>query len=206
MESQSSQIENPNTAVTLERQKRSPFHFHNQFEGTMTLSSDAATVKEYLDAHQGWFVRCANPMQAELIGENSYALTIGRFSALGYEIEPKLGVELLPEADGVYRMETVPIETNDSHFYEVDYQAALELIEKRPTSQSDYSVPMTKVNWTLELGVTIYLPQFINRFSRSVVQKTGDRVLAQIVRRVSRRLTHKVQLDFHTRYDLPLPF
>jgi len=206
MELQSNQTETPNTTVTLERQKRSPFHFCHQFEGTMTLSGDVETVKDYLNDHQGWFVRCAKPMQAEPIGANSYALTIGRFKALGYEIEPQLGVALLPEADGIYRMKTVPFETADSQYYEVDYQATLELVEKTPTSQSNDSSPITKVDWTLELGVTIYLPQFIDRFSRSVVQRSGDRVLAQIVRQVSRRLTHKVQLDFHNRYDLPLPF
>ncbi|MFB6276339.1 MAG: DUF1997 domain-containing protein [Halothece sp.] len=205
MESESNQAEQTNTAVVSDKQKRSPFHFRNQFEGTMTMASDAATVKEYLNAHQGWFVRCAKPMEAELIGENSYALTIGRFRALGFEIEPKLGVELLPEADGVYRMETVPLETNDSHFYEVDYQAALELVENTNTFQSLPSASITTVEWTLDLGVTIYFPRFIYRFSKSMVQKTGDRVLAQIVRQVSRRLTYKVQVDFHTRYDLPFP-
>jgi hypothetical protein len=205
MESESNQAEQTNTAVVSDKQKRSPFHFRNQFEGTMTMSSDAATVKEYLNAHQGWFVRCAKPMEAELIGENSYALTIGRFRALGFEIEPKLGVELLPEADGVYRMETVPLETNDSHFYEVDYQAALELVENTNTFQSLPSASITTVEWTLDLGVTIYFPRFIYRFSKSMVQKTGDRVLAQIVRQVSHRLTYKVQVDFHTRYDLPFP-
>jgi hypothetical protein len=205
MESESNQAEQTNTAVVSDKQKRSPFHFRNQFEGTMTMSSDAATVKEYLNAHQGWFVRCAKPMEAELIGENSYALTIGRFRALGFEIEPKLGVELLPEADGVYRMETVPLETNDSHFYEVDYQAALELVEDTNTFQSLPSASITTVEWTLDLGVTIYFPRFIYRFSKSMVQKTGDRVLAQIVRQVSHRLTYKVQVDFHTRYDLPFP-
>lgn len=203
MESESNQPENTNTAVVLDKQKRSPFHFRNQFEGIMTMASDAETVKEYLNAHQGWFVRCAQPMQAELIGENCYALTIGRFNTLGLEIEPKLGVELLPEVEGVYRMETVPLETNDSHLYEVDYQAALELVEERAKFQSELS---TTIEWTLDLGVTIYLPRFIYRFSNSMIQKTGDRLLAQIVRQVSRRLTYKVQVDFHTRYDLPLPF
>ncbi|WP_216086634.1 DUF1997 domain-containing protein [Halothece sp. PCC 7418] len=171
----------------------------------MTMHSDAETVKRYLDAHQGWFVRCAQPMAAEPIGENSYALTIGRFGALGFQVEPKLGVELLPEAEGIYRMETVPLETSDTHFYSVDYQAELQLIENSNTQSSNLSLPRTVVEWTLDLGVTIHFPRFIYRFSKPMVQKTGDRLLNQIVRQVSRRLTYKVQVDFHTRYDLPLP-
>lgn len=192
MESQSTQPKQPET------QQRKPFSFYNQFEGTMTLSSDAETVKEYLNAHQGWFVRCAKPMKAQPIGENSYALTIGRFGALGFELEPKLGVELLPETDGIYRMETVAIENPDAEFYEVNYQAELQLVEDTLSNSSQ-----TQVEWTLDLGVTVYFPPFIHRFPKKVIQKTGDRVLAQIVRQVSRRLTHQVQVDFHSRYDLP---
>lgn len=191
------------TAI-IEPEKRSPFRFFHHFSGTMTLYSDAKTVKEYLDAHQGWFVRCAKPMQAKPIGDNSYALTLGRFGALGFELEPKLGLELISEGEGVYRMETVPIEREDAHFYEVDYQAQLQLVEKTDTVSSEESLPVTGVEWTLDLGINLYFPRFINRFPKSVIQKTGDRLLTQIVRQVSRHLTHKVQVDFHTRHDLPI--
>lgn len=205
MESQSTQPTNFDLASPPKEQTRQPFYFCNQYQGKMTMYSDAETVKGYLDAHQGWFVRCAKPMEAEPIGENSYALTIGQFGALGFQVEPKLGVELLPETEGIYRMETVPLETNDTHFYSVDYQAQLQLIEESKTDSPELSLPMTAVEWTLDLGVTIHLPRFIYRFSKPMVQRTGDRLLNQIVRQVSRRLTHKVQVDFHTRYDLPLP-
>jgi hypothetical protein len=204
MEYQSTETPNVDTASTSETTKHQPFYFQNHFEGTMTMQSDVGTVKEYLNAHQGWFVRCAKPMQAELIGENSYALNLGHFRALGFELEPKFGVELLPEEEGVYRMETVPVERADADFYEVDYQAELQLVENSTDEYSDCSV--TGVEWTLDLGVTIYFPRFIYRFPKSMVQKTGDRLLKQIVRQVSRHLTHKVQVDFHSRYDLALPF
>lgn len=197
-------MQNPETETTI--QKSSPLEFRNEFEGKMTMCSDAETVKEYLDAHQGWFVRCASPMDVEPIGENSYALTIGRFGALGFELEPKLGVELLPEDNGIYRMETVPITRNDAHLYEVDYQAALQLAENQEKSNPKDCEAITEVEWTLDLGVTISFPQFVYRFPKRVIRRTGNRVLAQIVRQVSRRLTHKVQLDFHNTYNLPLPY
>jgi len=87
----------------------------------------------------------------------------------------------------------------------VDYQAQLQLVEDYPGKFSALSLPVTGVEWTLDLGVSIHFPRFIYRFSKPMIQKTGDRLLAQIVRQVSRRLTYKVQVDFHTRYDLPLP-
>ncbi|MDR9403958.1 MAG: DUF1997 domain-containing protein [Halothece sp. Uz-M2-17] len=205
MESESNKPTNLDTASSTPVEQRQPFSFRNQFEGTMTMHSDLETVKAYLDAHQGWFVRCAKPMQAEPMGNNSYALTIGRFGALGFEVEPKLGVELLPETEGIYRMETVPLETSDLEFYDVDYQAELQLIEHATTNISNLALPVTGVEWTLDLGVTIHFPRFIYRFPQPMIQRTGDRLLTQIVRQVSRRLTYKVQVDFHTRHDLPLP-
>ncbi|WP_425461531.1 DUF1997 domain-containing protein, partial [Hyella patelloides] len=37
------------------------------------------------------------------------------------------------------------------------------------------------------------------------MQNTGDRLLAQIVRQISPRLTYKVQQDFHSSKGLPIP-
>jgi len=161
------------------------------------MRSDAETVKAYLNDHQEWFVRCAKPIKAEPIGDNSYALRIGRFGALGFYLEPTFGVVLLPEENGIYRMETVPLETNDSYSYEIDYQAQLQLVEQ--IDDHKYH-PMTEVQWSLDLGVVIAFPKFIYRFSYSFIQKTGDRLLAKIVNQISKRLTYKVQMDFHSRY------
>jgi hypothetical protein len=44
-------------------------------------------------------------------------------------------------------------------------------------------------------------PKFIRRLPQGLIQGTGDRVLAQIVRQVSRRLTAKVQDDFHASFS-----
>ena len=61
---------------------------------------------------------------------------------------------------------------------------------------------LTWVEWELDL---VQFPRFIRRLSRSLIQSTGDRILNQIVRQVSRRLTHKVQKDFHQSLNIPFP-
>jgi hypothetical protein len=38
-----------------------------------------------------------------------------------------------------------------------------------------------------------------------LIKSTGDRLLTEIVRQVSPRLTYKVQQDFHEQRGLPLP-
>ncbi len=173
-----------------------PTHFYSHFTDCMELHADAQKVSEYFNAHQAWFCRCAQPMKVELIGENGYALAIGRFGAFGYEVEPKVGLELLPSDRGTYHINTISVPNYEMSGYEVDFKAAMKLVEAA-VSQDQSQHPTTRVEWQLDLTVEIYFPKFIHRLPKSLVQKTGDRLLHQIVRQVSRRLTYKVQEDFH---------
>lgn len=190
----------PSHAETLIHE---PTVFSSQFIDCMEMNADAQTVAQYLDVHQDWFHRCAHPMQVESIGENSYALIIGHFGAFGYDVEPKVGLDLLPQQEGIYRIETVPVPGDTSLGYEVDFQAALHLVEH--LNQADPTQKMTQVQWQLDLHVTIQFPRFIHALPDALIQNTGDRILRQVVRQVSRRLTHKVQEDFHSSRNLELP-
>jgi Protein of unknown function (DUF1997) len=191
-----------------------PFCFHGSFASCMEMYTDAATVANYLDVHRAWFPRCAQPMSTEPIDENGYALTIGRFGSFGYEVEPKIGLNLLPQDQGVYRIQTIAVPNYTSPGYEVDFQAALQLIETAPDAsllsalkRANIEVPgqITRVEWELDLKVVIQFPRFIQALPKHLVQNTGDRLLNQIVRQVSRRLTHKVQEDFHATVNVPFP-
>ncbi|NEP59604.1 MAG: DUF1997 domain-containing protein [Symploca sp. SIO2G7] len=187
--------------------------FKSHFQDCMEMYAKAEEVTAYLDAHQEWFYRCAHPMEVEPIGEDSYALVIGHFGSFGYKLEPKIGLELLPQQDGIYCIRTIPIPNYVPQNYEVDFQASQTFVEV-PTKEYfqgkniDYEqLPpvITRVEWTLDLKVSLCFPQFIRKLPQSLIQTTGDRLLCQIVRSISRRLTYKVQQDFHDRRGLPLP-
>lgn len=185
-----------------------PVRFHGQFEDCMEMNADPATVAEYLALHNGWFCRCAHPMKVQPLGNNGYALTIGRFGSYGYEVEPKIGLELMPpDAAGVYRIQTIPVPDYVPSGYDVDFNATLQLQEGAVDQSAVESKTSnyTRVEWQLDLVVSIQFPRFIYRLPMSLIQGTGDRVLAQIVRQVSRRLTYKVQQDFHTSLGLEMP-
>jgi hypothetical protein len=180
----------------------------------MEMYADAVTVANYLDGHRTWFPRCAQPMATEAIGKNGYAVTIGRFGSFGYEVEPKIGLDLLPQDHGIYRIATIPVPDYRPPGYDVDFQAALQLVEAAPDAaiisafqRSQASLPnqITRVEWELDLKVTIQFPRFIQALPKSLVQSTGDKLLNQIVRQVSRRLTLKVQEDFHVTAGVPFP-
>jgi hypothetical protein len=176
-------------------------HFQSHFVGSMELRSDAQTVTQYLNAHQGWFCRCAHPMTVEPVGENGYLLTVGRYGSFGFEVEPKIGLHLLPpDEQGVYRIETIPDLVSEDLGYKVDFKASLQLVDC-PIGNSEESnpapTPVTHVQWDLDLSVSLLFPKFIRRLPHTLIQVTGDRLLQQIVRQVSRRLTAKVQDDFN---------
>jgi hypothetical protein len=171
----------------------------------MEMYASADTIAEYLNNHSSWFSRCAEPMKVEPLGENGYALVIGRFGSFGYEVEPKVGLELLPPKDRIYRIRTIPVPNYQAPGYEVDYNSSLQLIEIQQSQFSNNSVEITRVEWELDLKVYINFPRFIQRLPKALVQSTGDRLLNQIVRQVSRRLTRKVQEDFHQSLGIELP-
>jgi Protein of unknown function (DUF1997) len=190
-------------------------HFQTHFSGCMEMYSDAQTVAEYLDAHEGWFCRCAEPMKTDSLGNNGYILVVGKYGAFGYSIEPKMAVVLEPPTDGIYQMHSIPLDEGDRLGYQVDYRASMKLneiaidlatpgIEKafknRKTPDS-----ITQVIWELHMDVMVRFPNVISKLPWSLVQTTGDRLLTQIVRQVSPHLTYKVQQDFHSRLGLPLP-
>lgn len=187
-----------------------PTRFYGQFADCMEMYASAQTVAEYLNAHGGWFCRCAHPMKVEPLGKNGYILAIGRFGSFGYEVEPKVGLELLPPDNGIYRIKTIPVPDYVAPGYDVDFRSAMQLVETLPSAQQtpdleQWSGKITRVEWQLDLTVCVQFPKFIQRLPKSLVQSTGDRLLHQIVRQVSRRLTYKVQEDFHTSLGLPFP-
>ncbi|MEH2170371.1 MAG: DUF1997 domain-containing protein [Nostoc sp.] len=176
--------------------------FYGRYEDFMEMAAPVEKVAEYLNAHASWFSRCAEPMKVQSLGENGYALIIGRFGSFGYEVEPKIGLELLPPEEGIYRIRTIPIPDYQPPGYDVDYNASLQLKE---TNVSTSIGKVTRVEWELDLIVYLHFPRFIQRLPQSIIQSTGDRLLNQIVRQVSRRLTRKVQEDFHKSLEIPFP-
>ncbi|HBK66686.1 MAG TPA: hypothetical protein DEP38_19585 [Cyanobacteria bacterium UBA9226] len=213
-------LDNPSSLIKIDSfvtQDTSPTsdltQFHGHFDGKMDMYGDPEQVTAYLHTHQKWFCDCSHPMKTEAISTNSYAIVIGRFGSFGYEVEPKIGLELLPEADGIYRIQTIPVPGYIPSGYDVDFQASQWLI---PVNTSAYlteqklALPqlpqtITRIEWVLDLKVGIRFPKFIQKLPQSLIQTTGDRVLHQIVRQVSRRLTAKVQENFHTTHGLPIP-
>jgi Protein of unknown function (DUF1997) len=203
-EKQSSIVMNPELErqdlVSVAAKQLEPFCFSYRFTDAMLMGADVQTVSKYLDAHQGWFTRCAQPMQVNALGKNGYDLTIGRFNSFGYVVEPKIGLELMPQDRGVYRITTVEIPNYTPPGYEVSFNAQMRLVDTVAGN-----VLGTKIDWDLDLNVYIQFPKFIYKLPTGVIQGTGDKLLKQIVNRVSRQLTHKVQQDFHGNLGLKIP-
>lgn len=205
------------TLESLEITETQSVLFQAGFEGCMEMYSDAQTVANYLNAHEGWFCHCAQPMKVESLGNNGYILTVGRFGSFGYEVEPKIAVVLHPPQGRVYPMNTIPIPNYNPPGYEVNYQASMELLEIPATEavsdlekvyrkhKSNVPSVITAVKWEMNIEVAVKFPRFIYKLPLSLIQSTGDRVLTEIVRQISPRLTIKVQQDFHKRLNLPIP-
>ena len=69
----------------------------------------------------------------------------------------------------------------------------------------DNNANITSVQWDLDLSVWVRLPRVVTMLPEQLVQSSGDHLLRQIVRQISRRLTWKVQEDFHAAHGLQCP-
>ncbi len=191
------------------------FRYASAFSDLMEMRAPASVVAGYLDEHQVWFQSCASPMGVTPLGERGYVLSLGRFGNFGFEVEPTIGLELLPEENGVYSIITVPQPSMDpglAGVYDVDFNASLELDEAGPERSHELSdedvdrlMAHTLVRWRLDLAVWIRLPSMITLLPDGLLQSSGDHLLRQIVRQISRRLTWKVQENFHGRHGIPCP-
>ncbi|MGB3533842.1 MAG: DUF1997 domain-containing protein [Microcoleaceae cyanobacterium] len=188
--------------------------FQAQFEDCMVMYADVERVAEYFANHRGWFCRCAEPMKTQPLGENAYDILIGRFGAFGYQVEARVGLELAPpDRQGIYKINTISIPDYVPPGYVVNFAANMNLVElsveelgsQHKLKASEIPTAITGAKWTLELEVGVKFPQFIRSMSPCLIQTTGDRLLRNIVKQVSRRLTYKTQLDFHTTYQIPFP-
>ncbi|MBD2136399.1 DUF1997 domain-containing protein [Anabaena sp. FACHB-1237] len=175
---------------------QTPTKFYGHYQDFMEMYAPVEQVEEYFNSHGLWFVRCAEPIKVCSLCENSYVLVVGRFGAFGYEIEPKVGLQLLPPENRRYDIITIPVPDYQPPGYNVSYKSSTFLV--------DDGHGITKVEWNLDLVVELHFPWFIRKLPHNLIQSTGDRLLNQIVRQVSRHLTHKVQKDFH--YSLGIPF
>ena len=179
--------------------------YGSTFADLMEMRAPAATVAGYLDRHEGWFRRCAAPMAVTPVGRNGYTLTLGRFGNFGFEVEPTIALELLPQDAGVYRIITMPAPGSSGleNLYDVEFNASLRLDEDAAAGGA--AERLTLVRWELDLSVWIRLPGVITLLPDHLVQSSGDHLLRQIVRQISRRLTWKVQEDFHASHNLSCP-
>ena len=176
--------------------------YSSTFSDAMEMLASPEQVADYLDRHQLWFERCAAPMTVHVIDDQSYSLTLGQFGNFGFEVEPTIALRLLPQQERIYRIETVrlaPKALDLRDHYDVDFKARMALMS------GETDTPTTSVRWDLDLSVWIRLPRVITMLPDQLVQSSGDHLLRLIVRRISRRLTWKVQEDFHASHGLSCP-
>ncbi|MGD1717335.1 DUF1997 domain-containing protein [Hydrocoleum sp. CS-953] len=188
--------------------------FNTKYSDCMELYVDVETVANHFASHRNWFCRCAHPMKVQPIGENGYDLLVGKFGSFGYHVEARVGLELVPpDSAGIYRIRNIDVPNYTPPGYEIKFQSEMKLVEL-PTEQfctqkeiQKLGLPpvITGAKWDLDLTVGVKFPEFILKMSPGLIQKTGNNLLLKIVRQVSRCLSYKTQIDFHTTYNLPFP-
>lgn len=177
----------------LTQENISHTRFYGSYQNCMEIYASLEQVEAYFNNHASWFSRCAKPMKVNALSENSYALVVGKFGAFGYDVEPKIGLQLSTPQNREYHIRTIPLPDYQAPGYEVDYKSLTRLI--------DGVDGITRVEWELDLVVELHFPKFIQRLPHALIQSTGNRILNQIVHQISRRLTRQVKQDFYQSFS-----
>jgi len=93
----------PSTDTLRGSESRQVRCYRSQFRDRMEMRADFQTVGTYLDRHEGWFRRCAAPMEVKSIDEQAYALTLGRFGNLALSWNQRLACAFYLRTLGITR-------------------------------------------------------------------------------------------------------
>ncbi|WP_408648793.1 protein kinase domain-containing protein [Tumidithrix elongata] len=171
-----------------------PYTFRNYSSGTILLKGDMESVSKYIENHPQWLPQCILPLKARAIGANAYSLNIGKIGALGYEIDPTVNLYMTQDGRSNYQIKTQPIPAKDPNGYEVSFHSKIKLVE-HPTRKPKNKT--TRIEWDLTLIAKLDFPMFVMILPTSLVQRTGDAILNQVVKQVSDSFSEKISQDFH---------
>jgi serine/threonine protein kinase len=186
--------------------------FTLHYEDHLDLYAKPQVVGEYIYNHRQWFPGCATPLKVSSIGKNGYDILVGKYGAFRFEVEVRIGLELLPaNADGIYKINSINLPNYTPPGYQVDFQGSFQLHEIVMSKSildifkfTRKKLPdiFTRWEYQLDLEVGVKFPKFIRNLPESMIKKTGDRIIMQIVKEVSKRLCERVQNDFHHRLGI----
>ncbi len=169
-------------------------------QGEVDLETDQATLADYLTQHSRWIERCFKPLQVYPLAADAYKLQFFRIGGLGFELEPCFGVQIWSEGDSLFRLGSIELPSDEGLPYRVQCQSSFRLEEISPTTRKDpkrQAPIVTRVHWHLYLNIHMDLPGFLQALPYSLVHRVGSKVVQQVTRNMSDRLTHNVCSDFY---------
>ncbi len=163
-------------------------------QGRVDLQTDRFTLAHYLHHHAEWIERCFKPLKVFPLSPETYKLQFFRIGGLGFELEPCFGIKIWPEQNSVFRLSSIELPEEEGLPYSVDCLSYFRLEELDPEPLQE---PLTRVHWDLKLDIWMQLPGFLQALPYSLVYRVGARVVNQVTRSMSDRLTHNVCTDFY---------
>ncbi|MEN9205145.1 MAG: DUF1997 domain-containing protein [Thermostichales cyanobacterium DRC_bins_46] len=160
--------------------------------GEVDLETPVEELAGYLRHHQEWIHRCFKPLKVQPLGNADYRLQFFRIGGLGFELEPHFAITIWEDPLHCFRLTSLALPEDASLPYQVDCQASFRIEQHSSDPQ-----PLTRVYWDLTLKIDLELPGFLQVLPRPLVQKVGIKVVNQVTRSMSDRLTHNVCTDFY---------
>ncbi len=187
------------------------FEVESTCQGQVDLQTDAPTFATYLDSHRDWMERCFKPLKVLPLTDDSYKVQFFRIAGLGLEVEPCFGIQLWSEDRSLFRLRSIELPMEAETPYQITCLSSFRLEPLEPASPlSGYSAggfvretsrgsspPMIRVHWHLNLLVGMELPGLVKSLPSAFVHRVASRIVNQVTRSMSERLTRNVCSDFY---------
>ncbi len=165
-------------------------------QGAVDLETDLDRLASHLERHSEWMERCLKPLTVYALSADDYKLQFFQISGLGFSLEPCFGVKVWSEPNYVYCLRSIPLPEDEALPYTVDCWSYYHL-------ESIVESEVTRVNWKLKLHIVLDLPKFLQALPDSMVYQVGVRVINQVTRTMTDRLTRNVCTDYYQSIGRP---
>ncbi|MEO1133639.1 MAG: DUF1997 domain-containing protein [Cyanobacteria bacterium J06639_1] len=159
--------------------------------GWVEMDTEREPLAVYLRQHPKWVARCFKPLKVEQLCDRTYRLQFFRMGGLGFNLEPCFGIEILPDEDYLFALNSIELPTDEGLPYHVDCYSSFLLEERQPGETIQ-----TRVNWELKLDIQMQLPGFLLALPRKQVLAVGQGVVNQVARSMCKRLTRNICTDY----------
>ncbi|AGY57657.1 DUF1997 domain-containing protein [Gloeobacter kilaueensis] len=157
-------------------------------QGDVRLQTPLPPLVTYLRGPDHWVPVGFRPLKVQRTGAGHFDLQLPEFGALGFQLAPRMVLQLIEDDECRYRLLSVPSPASD---YQTDFSGLFQLTPRPPA---------VDVFWEARFAIQLTLPGFLGMFPQPVVQSAAQTAVSAMSASVCQNLVHNICCDYRSRH------